>query len=108
MKEKEKPLLKQRGKINLNEVPEEEINRAMRSIDYVTQKMNMIFSKPLTIGQENKEDEFLTVKDLVKLLHLSTNTIQARCRDGTIPSMKIGHKWLIHRGLLFRKFYYGK
>jgi len=108
MKEKEKPLLRQRGEIKLNEVPEEEINRAMRSIDFVTQKMNMIFSKPLTIGQENKEDEFLTTEEVMKLLKLSRATIYRRIKDGSIPYMKIGRRLRFHRGLIFRKFYYGR
>lgn len=38
-------------------------------------------------------DEFYTLKELSKLLKLSTDTIYRMVRRGKIPSVKIGKKW---------------
>jgi len=49
---------------------------------------------------ENKE--FYTVKETAKILGMHYNTIYAFVKDGTIKAKKIGKKWVIPKGEIFK------
>lgn len=48
--------------------------------------------------------ELLSATELAKQAGVHPNTIRRQCREGTIPSVKLGQKVLIPRDLVFRKF----
>ncbi|MFO0754759.1 MAG: MEDS domain-containing protein [Thermodesulfovibrionales bacterium] len=47
--------------------------------------------------------EFLTIEEVAKILKMHTNTVYKMCREGKLPSVKIGKEWRIERSR-FAKF----
>lgn len=41
--------------------------------------------------------EFLTIEEAAKILKMHTNTVYKLCREGKLPSVKIGKEWRIDR-----------
>ena len=48
------------------------------------------------------KEELLTVPETAKILKLSQITIYKRCKDGSLPGVKIGASWRIKKTELFK------
>lgn len=42
-----------------------------------------------------RKGSFLSTEELSAVLGLSKTTVTKWCRDGTVPSLKVGHQWRI-------------
>ena len=42
-------------------------------------------------------DDLITAADAAKLLHLHVKRVQQMAREGTLPAVRFGRKWLFHR-----------
>jgi molybdopterin-binding protein len=47
--------------------------------------------------------ELLTVEEAAKLLHLHVKRVQLLAREGRLPAVRHGRRWLFDRGLLVRR-----
>ncbi len=47
--------------------------------------------------------ELLTVEEAAKLLHLHVKRVQLLARQGRLPAVRHGRRWLFDRGLLVRR-----
>lgn len=61
---------------------------------YVKNLFSICFSKQL---ERIYEMDLLTVEEVAKLLKAHTNTVYKMCRQGRLPSVKIGKKWRIDK-----------
>jgi molybdate transport system regulatory protein len=49
-----------------------------------------------SMGEEGNVDT-LNVEEAAKLLHLNVKRVQSLAREGKLPAVRVGRKWLFHR-----------
>jgi len=49
----------------------------------------------LKVHMENREEEYLTIEEVAKLLKVSKITVYRMARKGQIPAVKFGKMWRI-------------